>query len=329
MVSRAFSVGPLYFYFQNTATEGPMQLHFETYSYTPILGWSISRYETFDKCKRQYFYTYYSKHAPGVPLYKMKLLRDLTSVPLEIGNVVHDVIEALLRRLQQDDTTIDENRFFDFARGKTDEYFSKKTFIETYYSQGTVDRVKADDKVSACLKNFIGSPCFSWIFMKAIVNKENWMIEPPGYGETRLEGLKAYCKMDFLIPVDHEVHILDWKTGSKDEAKHSAQLKGYAAAASNNFNIPWNNIFPKIVYLFPVYSELELQLDRDGYTSFFSTIKNQTREMYSYCHSIEENIPHPIDRFPMQTSPTVCRQCRYQELCFPETRNNAPNSAPL
>ena len=43
--------------------------------------------------------------------------------------------------------------------------------------------------------------------------------------------------------------VLDWKTGSKDEAKHKCQLMGYAAAAIE-FNINWNRIFPKIVYLY-------------------------------------------------------------------------------
>jgi ATP-dependent helicase/DNAse subunit B len=95
-----------------------MQLAYAAYPFSPILGWSISRYEVFDKCKRQYFYTYYSKHGPVVPHYKMAQLRDLTSVPLEIGNVVHDVLEAFLKRLQKSDSDIDEQRFFLYARQK-------------------------------------------------------------------------------------------------------------------------------------------------------------------------------------------------------------------
>lgn len=298
-----------------------MPLSFESFPYTAILGWSISRYEVFDKCKRHYFYQYYSKHVPGVPHYKMALLRDLTSVPLEIGNVVHDVIEAFLKRLQKSDTDIDEQRFFRYARRLTDDYFSKKTFIETYYGQAaSIDMEKAYAKIDACLKNFIGSPCYAWIFMKALRSKDDWMIEPAGFGETRLEGLKAYCKMDFLMPVDGDVYILDWKTGAKDAAKHAAQLKGYAAAASNNFGIPWDRIFPKIVYLHPLYDELEFQLDRDGYGAFIATIKEQTRRMYACCGNIEENIPNLIDAFPLSPSPATCRQCRYQELCFPGGR---------
>ena len=300
-----------------------MPLAFEKYAFTAMLGWSISRYEVFDKCKRQYFYSYYSKYVPQVPHYKMAQLRDLTSVPLEIGNVVHDVIEAFLKRLQKSDSNIDERRFFGYAREKAGEYFSRKTCIETYYRQyETIDMEKVYAKIDACLRNFIGSPCYSWIFMKALRCKENWMIEPPGYGETRLDGVKAYCKMDFLMPVDGEIHILDWKTGQKDAAKHGAQLKGYAAAAASNFGVPWSRILPKIVYLHPAYDELELQLDHDGFESFIATIKAQTAEMHSLCTNVEENVPQPIDAFPLKPSPAACRFCRYQELCFPEGVGN-------
>jgi hypothetical protein len=295
-----------------------MPLHFETYPYTPSPGWSISRYEIFDKCKRQYFYSYYSKHVPGVPHYKMAILRDLTSLPLEIGSIVHDVIEAFLLRLQKSDAGIDEQRFFSYARQTAESSFARKKFIETYYGQtAALDIEKACAKIETCLKNFIGSPSYSWIFMKAIMSKENWMIEPAGYGETRLDGMKAYCKMDFLMPVGDDVHILDWKTGIRDEAKHGAQLKGYAAAAAHNFGIPWERIFPKIVYLFPAYDEFELRLDKDGFSVFIGTIRKQTAEMLAFCRDPEQNIPRPLDEFPLNPSPSLCRQCRFQELCFP------------
>jgi CRISPR/Cas system-associated exonuclease Cas4 (RecB family) len=153
--------------------------------------------------------------------------------------------------------------------------------------------------------------------MKALCSKENWMIEPPGYGETRLDNLKAYCKMDFLMPVGDDVYILDWKTGRQDEIKHAAQLVGYAAAAAHNFNIPWERIFPKIVYLYPEYSEFELRLDKNGYAAFTKTIAEQTAKMHAMCRVVEQNIPLPMESFPMSPSPAVCRQCKYQELCFP------------
>jgi ATP-dependent helicase/DNAse subunit B len=187
-----------------------MPLTYQSFPFSPLLGWSISRYEIFDKCKRQYFYTYYGKYAREVPFYKIAQLKELTSVPLEIGNIVHIVLEAFLRRLQKSDAHIDENKFFQFARQKAQESFSGKTFIEDYY--GALKSPSFEHtfaKIAKCLENFIASPCYNWIFMKALTNKDDWLIEPPGFGETRLNGYKAYCKMDFLFPVDGAVYILD------------------------------------------------------------------------------------------------------------------------
>lgn len=298
-----------------------MHLVYESYPFTPILGWSISRYELFDTCKRQYFYSYYANFVKDVPIYKIKQLKALTSVPLEIGNVIHDVMEAFLRRLQKSDKDIDEKRFYDYAKQKTDEYFSQKTFSELYYHQfEQIDYDTVHSKISRCLTNFINGPIYNWLFMKAINNKENWMIEPEGYGETRLNGLKAYCKMDFLFPVDGHIYIMDWKTGKKDQFKHSNQLIGYAAAASNNFNIPWNIIFPKIVYLHPDFDELEIVLKKNDLEEFYKKVGQQTLLMYSYCSDKDKNIPLPIDKFPKTPSEHICKYCNFQELCFPERK---------
>lgn len=296
-----------------------MELKYPKYENTKILGWSISRYEIFCKCKRQYFYYYYSRFANFVPSYKIRMLKEMTTVPLEIGNVVHDIIEAFLRRLQKNNSNIDENRFFEFAKQKTQEYFSRKTFLEKYYNYiSSINILEAEEKICKCLRNFINSPIYNWIYMKAITNKINWMIEPEGKGETRLNGLKAYCKMDFLFPVENEIHIIDWKTGAKDSYKHYLQLIGYATAASTNFGISINRIFPKIVYLYPEFNELEINITEKEITDFLSKIINQTQEMYSYCEDIQNNIPKSIENFPMSPSYGICNYCNFQELCFPD-----------
>lgn len=298
-----------------------MILKYDSFAFTPILGWSSSRYELFDKCRRQYYYNYYGRFSAGIPSYKISRLKDLTSVPLEIGNVVHDVMEAFLRRLQQSDNNINESRFYDYAGSKTDDYFRHRTFMEIYYGRlGEIDMQEVHAKINACITNFLNSPTYNWIFMKALGNRTNWMIEPQGYGETRLDGMKAYCKMDFLFPVDDHVYILDWKTGKKDPYKHTNQLVGYAAAASSNFGIPWDTIFPKIVYLYPEFEEFEIQLKEQDITGLFDRVREQTEEMCALCVDKQQNIPRPVEDFPMTPSPSLCKYCRFQEICFPETK---------
>ncbi len=299
----------------------PIELKYETYSYTAEPGWSISRYEMFDTCKRRYFYTYYRRHVTDVPHYTIQKLREMTSVPLETGNVVHDVMEAFLRRLQKDDSAIDEEKLLAYSAEKTSEYFGRKTFMELYYGdRERIDMEAVHEKVRTCLANFLGSPTCNWIYMKALTNRDNWMIEPPGYGETRLDGIKAYCKMDFLFPVDDDVYILDWKTGRKDTFKHTRQLTGYAAAASNNFHIPWSRISPRIVYLYPAFEELEAVLKEEDIQSFLERVRAESEEMKSFCVDPQRNIPLPIDHFPPAPSPSICRNCVFRELCFPDLK---------
>ncbi len=297
-----------------------MELKYDKFAFTKILGWSISRYELFDKCKRQYFYNYYSKFVKDVPYYKIDQLKSLTSIPLEVGNIVHDVIEVLLRRLQKDDSSINESKFYDFASSKAVEYVSQKTFHEVYYKKvDNIDIADIQTKVINRLKIFMTSPIFQWIFMNAMTNKDNWMIEPPGYGETRLNGLKAYCKMDFLFPIGEEVHILDWKTGKKDEYKHKKQLIAYAAAANSNFGIPWDKIFPRIVYLNDEYSELDFTLQESDRENFFYNVRKESDEMKAFCSDAENNVPLPIEKFEKTPSKPICNFCNYKEICFKET----------
>ena len=171
----------------------------------------MSRYNEYSLCKRRYFYQYYAKHDPEIPLEKIKYLKDLTSVPLEIGIIVHHVIRALLNRLQTSREEIDQEKFFEYALRSTNEHIERKIFSEVYY--GELEKIDADDlspKVSDCLQNLLGSDRFEWLTKEAITSNTSWIIEPPGYGETRINDLKAYAKVDFLFPMDELFYILDW-----------------------------------------------------------------------------------------------------------------------
>ena len=71
------------------------------FPFTPILGWSMSRYSMFSICKRKYFYHYYNKYDPKIPVRLIREMKDLGSIPLVTGIAAHQVIEALLNRLKK------------------------------------------------------------------------------------------------------------------------------------------------------------------------------------------------------------------------------------
>lgn len=286
------------------------------FEYTDILGWSVTRYDKFQLCRRQYYYDYYGKHDAEFPRARIASLKAMTSVALEIGNVVHDTVKALLERLLKSDQPVDRERFFEFVRKKTDEYCSSKTFAEVYYRQiPAVDAGAIFASAKTALTNFLDSDRFSWVVKKALTNKQGWVIEPPGFGETRVGGYKAYCKVDFLFPVDGRIYILDWKTGKADEKKHRKQLVGYTTWASYQFGKTPKDINPLVAYLLPAYREMQHEISEFDTQEFLSTVEAETREMYAFCSQVERNIPQAKENFSKTTRTIMCSYCNYRELC--------------
>ena len=287
------------------------------FEFTPILGWSVSRYDLFQLCKRKYYYNYYAKFDPYIPRQKIDQLKKLTSIPLEVGNVVHDVNKVLLERLKKTEKEIDKQRFYDYTRRKTEEYCAAKQFAELYY--GEIDRLNLDDivdKVQVSLANFLESERFDWLFKVALKTKGIWIIEPPGFGETRIDGMKAYCKVDFLFPVEDGLFIIDWKTGKPDAIKHKKQMIGYATWASFHFSQDPARISPIISYLFPKYKEFHVEVNEFDIQEFSNQVREETEEMYQFCSVVEENVPVDKELFSKTPITKLCDYCNYRELCF-------------
>jgi hypothetical protein len=286
------------------------------FEFTPILGWSASRYDIFSGCKREYFYEYYGKYDPVHSRQKIDRLKYLTSIPLETGNIVHDIIKAVLLRLRKSEADFDAERFRQFVRSMTEEQCRTKAFLEVYYKE--VERIGSEDllpKIERCVDSFLNSPRYDWIRKAAIPTRDQWLIEPPGYGEARMDGLKVYCKVDFLFPAEDRIVIVDWKTGKEDEDKHLKQLTGYAAWAAYHLDRCAADVTPIVAYLQPEYREVGIAPTDADLFAFRERIERETKEMYAFCRDIEENLPLGKSSFPMTMNLGICRFCNFQELC--------------
>jgi len=249
----------------------------------------------------------------------------MTTLALEAGNIVHDTIKTLLERLLKTEDAIDTTRFIDYARRKTDEYVAAKVFAEVYYKElPSVDPATVFGAVEKCLQSFLASARFAWITDKAVRNKTGWIIEPGGYGETRINNLKAYCKVDFLFPVDGRIHILDWKTGKPDAVKHKKQMVGYATWAAYHCGVAYENIEPTVAYLKPPYAESTIAVNEFDAQEFISAVETETKQMYACCSDFSRNIPHPKETFPQTPRTVVCKYCNYRELCNRQTSDKNP-----
>jgi hypothetical protein len=227
------------------------------------------------------------------------------------------VIETLFNRLQKSPSPINQEKFAEFT-AKSIKRGTSKNFSEVYYKQlDEVTPAHIEEKVNGCLVNLMTSERFKWACETAITSSKDWIIEPPGFGEVRLGGLKAYCKVDFLIPFENEIIILDWKTGKKDEYKHGKQLLGYAAWAKEHFSdtYPDYTMKPVDVYLYPEYSEMSIEAKDEDIKEFANKIKDDTQEMYKLCVDVENNIPMSKSEFPLCEKTYLCPYCNYRKLC--------------
>ena len=289
------------------------------YAYTDILGWSFTRYDTFQTCKRRYYYQYYRKY-DFKNLSRINLLSGLTTVPMEIGNVTHKVLETLLRRLQKSFEPIDQEKLFDYARKKTFEVCREKTFDDVYYGIRDDVDVEAEIVRPVCeaMDNFLNSERLNWIYEEAAPNKDDWIIEldePLKYGECRIDDYKAYCKVDFLFPVGNEIYIIDWKTGKELYNKYNTQLHGYAGWARCMFGVDLDRIKTIVAYTRPAYVEKSVQLNEYDLEDFAGRVRTQSEAMFKFCDDHHANIPLPKEEFPMTEAVSFCKTCNFRELC--------------
>lgn len=290
------------------------------FPFTPILGWSVSRFDTFSYCKRKYYYSYYGKTDKEFPFSKISQLKALTTEALTIGSLAHDVIEAILKRLQKSTDIIDETRMKGFVKMQVQKYMLDKVFSEVYYKEKEeIDEAYIIESVFNAVMIFVNSERFQWIRQLPDTSKQQWIIEPGGFGETRIQTdrgeLKAYCKVDFMLPDGKDIYILDWKTGKPDEYKHRKQLIGYSLFASFHFENKFDRIIPILAYLKGEYSEVVPEISQSDIENFKDDMYAETRAMQQLNRDIENNTPVDKDEFTQTDSDSKCKYCEFRELC--------------
>ncbi|NDG75038.1 MAG: PD-(D/E)XK nuclease family protein [Synechococcaceae bacterium WB8_1B_136] len=286
------------------------------YPYSPQLGWSTTRSETFRGCRRRYFYQYYWKFERELPLNRILLLRQLSSAPMIIGQAVHTVLAAVLRRLLKTRDPIDQSRFQVYV-GKTilRELQSCSGLMEVYYGERQpVGAADLQPSVLACMEPFLASDRYHWL-QEQLADDPPFLIEPPGYGEARLQELKIYAKVDALLQTPTETVILDWKSGRQDPVKHLRQLVGYAAWAEHTLSVEAGRIRCIAAYLQPAYSEVEAQPSKAELDALATEVGGEIARMKLLCADPERNIPLEKEAFPLTENLGFCQHCAFRELC--------------
>ena len=288
---------------------------FPEHPYTPQLGWSSTRSETFRTCRRRYFFQYYARYDEELPLARIQRLKSLSSIPMTVGEAVHDVLAALLRRLLRSSAPIDAERFARHVRQTIEASLADTQLMEVHYGQRTVPEAEELlEPALSCLEQLLSSERYSWL-VRVLQDDPPHLIEPPGFGEARLQGMKIYAKVDCLFETGGELVILDWKTGLQDPAKHLRQLLGYAAWAQDHLGHPAERIRCLAIYLQHEYAEIEKRPTSVDLQGLAAEVAAEIQQMQSLCLDAERNIPLSKENFPLTDNVGYCRNCQFRELC--------------
>ncbi|MCE5197801.1 MAG: PD-(D/E)XK nuclease family protein [Armatimonadota bacterium] len=292
------------------------------------LSWSFSRKTHFDSCRRHYFFHRFWGQDPKAR-WRLFEMRNLTTITMLRGQVVHSVIANALQSIRYDIkldaktaraniTALLRERYGESARRlwhidnrppgrKASEITS---LLEHYYNFPNLNQRARDAQQVAwqCITNLIESD-----FWANIENSDpgEWReVEESHFPSFELEGIQVYTTIDFAH-ANGSPTIIDWKTGTPSE-QDRRQLTLYSLYAQKRWE--WD---PLQTTLQAVYLQPELVVE--SFTPSLADLESVTEDVKASLNDMAELEPAygpaDIERFPMTQDTSNCAWCRFQGIC--------------
>ena len=296
------------------------------------LTWSVSRDRLFRTCRRAYYYHYYGswggwEDGADEGVRKLYVLKNITTLEMWGGSVVHDTIAEALRRFELKRVPIKAGELQARARQKLRHGWSesvdrewidapKKTNLHgLYYGNGrTLPRERTDklkDRVYSCLAAFAESEILREVLS---VSPLNW--KPIDQLDSLvMDGLKVWCAVDFAF-VDPAgcVRIADWKTGHEDVDSLRLQLACYAFYAREKWFVPAEKLRVAGVFLREGARCSEYPIGDDMLVEARDRILAGAADMRALLTDVETNAAR-VEDFPLSDDDRPCRRCNFREVC--------------
>ena len=294
-------------------------------------SWSFSRHNTFNTCKRKYYYSYYgswggwNKNADDLSQ-KLYMLNKMTSLPMLAGSIVHDEVERTLKILrygrnadqEKSRNNVVKNFKQSWAQSKNEEWRDspkwKTNLFEHYYGKKPSDQELLDirDLMVNSIDGFFASD--SYRFIQTMSDTQWLAIEDLDSFE--IHGAKLWVKLDFAIRHGERVYIYDWKTG-KVVKENEVQLAVYAIYAQQKWDVDL-----RLIRLFDVYLNQQLPVKVKPTDKLISSasdfIQSSVGDMKELLADRENN-KADINHFPVASEDREsypCSYCSFQTVCF-------------
>jgi hypothetical protein len=292
-------------------------------------SWSVSRHDTFQSCRRRYYYSYYAAALDP----EIHRLKKLSALPLWAGSVVHETIESFLKTRdalpspEEQDAMVratvhevmlahwreseagpDGFRLFEHEYGTPIEQEDKRLVVNTVMR--SLRAFFRSDTLGEALAVGRGQ----WLTVEDLASFE--------VGEATI-----LLRMDLAYRTrDGRVVIVDWKTGRGEGRFAEVQLAGYALyAARQGWVEEPEEIETELAYLaIPRY--VRRKVDRRKLEAARAFIEKSARSMKALLVDPAANRAR-LEDFPMIDRPRVCRRCNFRRLCFPRAAEEVAAAA--
>jgi hypothetical protein len=285
----------------------------------PGFSWSVSRHDSFQTCRRRYFYSYYA--APEDP--EIRRLKRLSALPLWGGSVVHETIEAFLKSHDalpspEEQEAITRSAVHEAMVAAWRESEAGPSAFRLFEHEYGL-KVDQEDKkilvttVVRSLRNFFKSSTLREAFA---AGRERWLTVED-LVSFHVGPTEVFLRMDLAYrDRQGQVVIVDWKTGRGEGRFSEVQLAGYALyAAEKGWVGSPEELRTELAYLaIPRYVRRKVDEKKLRHARTF--IEKSASRMRTLLLDPEANLGR-LEDFPMIDKSWVCRRCNFRRLCFP------------
>jgi len=293
-------------------------------------SWSKSRDGVFNACLRAYYYHYYGswngwRHDAPSDVRELYVMKNLQSVPMWTGAVVHDVVRQAVQALREGDplpvdlalVSAGQRMQRDFEESRTGRFRRRPNrmcgLLEHYHDLPLTNESLQEAMISVegCIKRFYTTSSYQTMLHLGPTS----IVEVEKLESVPLCGCKVWVSPDVIVrSEDGSLIIVDWKTGGSASSEATRlQLAIYGIYAVQTYGASPHNLLAVEENLRlgeqHVYPLKEWVLD-DARKYVDSSI----RKMQALLHDRVRNIALIRD-FPMTDNLVACMGCRFRRAC--------------
>lgn len=305
--------------------------------------WSVSRQACFDECQKKYWYTYYGSW-DGWPVNafdpnrivdplaaRLYMLKQIQSLPLFIGSVVHETIEDALKKYHKtlpSAETLQKDAKARFLKGLEESKDKKwlkhpkkfSNLYEWYYNTNlpTEEAIATYlDRIEQMIISWRNSPIITQLAADA---KARWSGIEQNI-EFLINSVPVIVVIDFMLYWPNSegdvLIIFDWKTGA-ERKENIEQLYAYAIASELKLNQPIDKVIVAPFYLAQGatgYKKIGFKQTETLDPKVAEEVKNKIQKEGSKLLAIHKEKSQDPLLFPYTENRAKCLSCPFVEVC--------------